>query len=302
MQTPWSHYMRLGIVHFMAYPFAMTGEGDIERSVRSILEKPYFDCIEITHVNDPALRGKLTELIGQSGITLTYGAQPQLLRNQENVNSLDEALRLRAVARLKACIDEAYEMGSQGFAFLAGKYSPDTVEQSYRALVRSTRELCGYAASKGGMPVNLEVFDYDVEKCSLIGPADLAARFAKDMRAEFDSFGLMVDLSHIMQLHSGIDANMDPVAPYIRHVHIANAVLEPGAQAYGDQHPRFGFPHGVVDEGILAAFLRKLFAIGYLGEGRRPIVSFEVKPWGQEDSECVIANAKRFLDAAWAMV
>ncbi|HML45223.1 MAG TPA: sugar phosphate isomerase/epimerase family protein [Clostridia bacterium] len=294
--------MKLGIVYFMAYPFAMTGEGDIERTVRRILEDPDFDCIEMTHVNDPALRARLKAWIEQSGITLTYGAQPQLLRNQENVNSLDEALRRRAVERLKGCIDEAYEMGAQGFAFLAGKYSPETVEQSYQALTVSTRELCAYAAAKGDMPVNLEVFDYDVEKCSLIGPADLAARFAKEMSAQFESFGLMIDLSHIAQLHSGIDANIDPVVPYIRHVHIANAVLTQGAQAYGDQHPRFGFPHGVVDDELLVVFLRKLFAIGYLGEGRRPVVSFEVKPWGDEDSECVIANAKRFLTAAWAKV
>lgn len=302
MQTPLSHYMKLGIVYFMAYPFAMSGEGDIERTVRRVLEDPDFECIEMTRVNDPALRARLKAWIEQSGITLTYGAQPQLLRNQENVNSLDETLRRRAVDRLKGCIDEAYEMGAQGFAFLAGKYCPDTVEQSYQALVASTRELCAYAAAKGEMPVNLEVFDYDVEKCSLIGPADLAARFAKEMSAQFESFGLMIDLSHIAQLHSGLDANIDPIVPYIRHVHIANAVLTRGARAYGDQHPRFGFPHGVVDEDLLVAFLRKLFAVGYLGEGRRPIVSFEVKPWEEEDSACVIANAKRFLSAAWARV
>jgi sugar phosphate isomerase/epimerase len=294
--------MKLGIVYFMAYPFAMSGEGDIEGTMRRILEDPDFDCIEITRVNDPALRERLKELIRQSGVTMTYGAQPQLLRNQENVNSLDEGLRRRAIDRLKTCIDEAYEMDAHGFAFLAGKYSPDSKERSYAALVESTRELCGYAASKGDMPVNLEVFDDDVEKCSLIGTADYAARFAERISREFPNFGLMVDLSHVTQLHTGIDANIDPIAPYIRHAHIANAVLTPGAPAYGDQHPRFGFPNSVVDEDMLAAFLRKLFDIGYMGEGKRPIVSFEVKPWGDEDSEFVVANAKRFLRSAWLRV
>jgi sugar phosphate isomerase/epimerase len=286
----------------MAYPFAMSGEGDIERTVRRIIEDPDFDCIEMTRVNDPALRARLAGLIRQSGITMTYGAQPQLLRNQENINSLDETLRRRAIDRLKACVDEAYETGAQGFAYLAGKYDPGSKEEAYAALVDGSRELCAYAASKGDMPVNLEVFDDDVEKCSLIGTVDYARRFAERMSGEFPNFGLMVDLSHITQLHTGIDANIDPIAPYIRHAHIANAVLKPGAAAYGDQHPRFGFEHGVVDEDTLAAFLRKLYDIGYLGEGRRPIVSFEVKPWGDEDSEAVIANAKRFLNAAWIKV
>ena len=295
-------YMKVGLVYFMAYPFAMTGEGDIEATVRRVLMDDYFDCIELTRINDPALRAKVAELVKQSGCVMTYGAQPQLMRNQENLNSLDEALRARAVARMKRCVDEAYETGAQGIAYLAGKYDPDKAEDAYRALVQSTREICAYAKEKGGMPVNLEVFDYDIEKCALIGPTPLALRFVREICKEFDNFGLMVDLSHMTQLHETMDECIDPIVPYIRHVHIANAVLEPGAPAYGDQHPRFGFPNSLVDVDMLTAFLEKLFAIGYLGEGKRPIVSFEVKPWGEEDSEMVLANAKRFLNEAWYKV
>lgn len=302
MKTPFSHYMKLGIVHFMAYPFAMTGDGDIERTMRRIMEDADFECIEVTRINDLELRGRIRDMAEQSGITLTYGAQPQLLRNQENINSLDEELRVRAVNRLKVCIDEAYEVDAKGFAFLAGKYDEGKVEEHYQALVRSTHDLCDYAAQKGNMPMLLEVFDYDVEKFSLIGPIDITERYAQEMSAEYSSFGLMVDLSHIAQLHSGIDANIDPIASYIRHVHFANAVLTQGEAAYGDQHPRFGFPNSVVDEDMLAVFFRKLFAIGYLAEGKRPIVSFEIKPWENENSELAIANAKRFLRAAWARV
>lgn len=302
MHEPLNHYMKLGLVHFMAYPFAMTGEGEIEATVRRVLCDSDFECIELTRINDESVRHRVAGLIEQSGITMTYGAQPQLLRNQENLNSLDEAMRLRAVNRMKACIDEAYEMSAKGFAYLAGKFDPAKVEEHYQALLKSSRELCRYAVQKGGMPVNLEVFDYDVEKCSLIGPTARALRFVKEISAEFPFFGLIVDLSHMTQLHETIDECIDPIIPYIRHVHIANAVLETGAEAYGDQHPRFGFPKGLVDEDTLVKFLRKLFEIGYLKEGKRPIVSFEVKPWGDEDCGMVVAGAKRFLAQAWAKV
>lgn len=40
-------------------------------------------------------------------------------------------------------------------------------------------------------------------------------------------------------------------------------------------------------------FLRELFIIDYLGEGKRPIVAFEVKPLPGESSEMVIVGAKR---------
>ncbi len=302
MQESIKKYMKVGLVHFMAYPSAMTGEGEILKTVRRVLEDDYFDAIELTHISDPAVRREVASLVCQSGAALGYGAQPQLMRGGENLNSLDESLRLRALSRLKACVDEACEMGAQGIAFLAGKYDAARREEHYQALVRSTREICAYARERGNLQVNLEVFDYDVEKCSLIGPAPLAARFAKEITAEFDHFGLMLDLSHMTQLHETMDESVDPVARFIRHVHIANAVLVPGAPAYGDQHPRFGFPGSEVDVQLLVRFLRKLFDVGYLGAGKRPVVAFEVKPWGDEDSEMVLANAKRFLNEAWAMV
>lgn len=300
MQESMKKYFKTGLVHFMAYPFAMTGEGAIKATIRRVLEDAYFDYIELTKINDSEVREQVAQMARQSGVGIAYGAQPQLMRNGENLNSLDEDLRQRGVARMKTCIDEAYELGAEGVAFLAGKYNPEKVEAHYQALKKSTREICQYAKEKGELKVNLEVFDYDVEKCSLIGPVALARRFAQEMTAEFDFFGLMADLSHITQLRESLDENLNPIAPYLRHAHIANAVLIPGAAAYGDQHPRFGFPNGVVGVEALKAFLKKLFDIGYLGEGRRPVISFEVKPFGDEDPEMVLAGAKRALNQAWA--
>lgn len=296
------NYIRPGLVYFMAYPFAMTGEGDIANTIYDLCKDTYFDVLEITKINDAKVRSSVKKYAAESGITLTYGAQPQLMRNNENINSLDESLRLRAVARMKECIDEAYEIGAKGFAFLAGTYKDATKEESYKALVASTKALCDYAKQKGDMPINLEVFDYDVEKCSLIGPAPLAARLAAEITAYADNFGLMVDLSHIVQLREPLGENMGPIAPYIKHAHIANCVLEQGKDAYGDQHPRFGFDCGLVGAKEVAAFLQKLLEIGYLKKGNPQIVSFEVKPWADEDPAMVIAGAKRVLDEAWAML
>ncbi len=48
--------------------------------------------------------------------------------------------------------------------------------------------------------------------------------------------------------------------------------------------------------------MRELFQIGYLGEGKRPIVAFEVKPLPGESSEMVIAGSKRTLLEAWSQL
>ena len=207
------------------------------------------------------------------------------------------------MAVLKEGIDQAYELGCVDFSFLSGRYREETKEQSFCQLIKSTRELCAHARDKGDMPICCEVFDYDIDKKALIGPAPLAARYAGIIREEFGNFGLLADLSHIPMIHETIEESILPVKDYIIHAHMGNTVIKsPDCEAYGDNHPRFGFPDSENDVNELAGYLRLLLKTGFLNEKTRPIVSFEVKPWKDEPSEAVIANAKRTLNLAWELV
>ncbi len=296
-------YMRVGLVHFMAWPSTIRGEGPILETVRRIAVDDYFDAIELTWIKDAAVRAQVGTMAKCSKLAVGYGGQPRTLTTGLNINDVNEEGRRKAVATLKEGIDEAYELGAAGFAYLSGKYAEETKEASYQALLRSTRELCAYAASKGSMPVNLEIFDYDIDKKSLIGPTALANRFAREVRKEHANFGLLVDLSHIpMYLESAEEAIL-PIRDLIRHVHIGNTVIKnPSLTAYGDTHPRFGFEGGENDVCQVAEFLRVLLFAGVIRKEDPPFLSFEVKPWADEDPEMVIANAKRTLNQAWALV
>ena len=296
-------YMKPGLVHFMAYPSTIKGEGPVVETIKKIALDEYFTAIEITTIKSDEERKQVKKMLETSHMTVAYGAQPRLLTTGLNINDLNEEGRQKALANLKAGIDEAYEIGASGFAFLSGKYEESTKEESYQALVRSTREICAYVKSKGRMKVALEVFDYDVDKKSLIGPANLALRYAKEIREEHAHFGLMVDLSHIPLIHETIEESLLPVKDYIIHAHIGNCVVKsPDLPAYGDVHPRFGFPNGENDVDQVVAYLKVLLNIGFLNTTNPPIVSFEVKPFGDEDPDIVIANAKRTLNEAWAKV
>ncbi|HHT89264.1 MAG TPA: sugar phosphate isomerase/epimerase [Clostridiales bacterium] len=296
-------YMKVGLIHFMAYPSTMNGEGPIYETIRKIAADYYFDAIEITHIKDNKVRSQVKKLLDTSHMTIAYCAQPRLLAAGLNINDTDEEGRLKAVQLLLESIDEAYEMGAVGFAFLSGKYSEDKKEQAYQALVKSTEELCAYAKSKGNMRVALEIFDYDIDKKSLIGPVELAKRFAEDITKKYNNFGLMVDLSHLPLVRETPEQSLIPIKDYIIHAHMGNAVVkDPSYAAYGDVHPRFGFPNSENDVDELVEFLKVLKGIGFLNEKNPPIVSFEVKPYGDEDSDVVIANAKRVLNQAWHKV
>ena len=113
------------------------------------------------------------------------------------------------------------------------------------------------------MMVELEVFDFDMDKAALIGPAPYAARFAADMRTTHNNFGLLVDLSHFPTTYETSKFVIRELRPYITHLHIGNAVVKPGCEAYGDQHPRFGFPDSANDTAELLDFFRVLKEEGF---------------------------------------
>lgn len=303
MQTSFREYMKTGIILHMAYNGLAAGEGPILECLSQIAKDDFFEAVEVTQMKDDAVRRKAAEIIEVSHMQVAFGGQPMLLTTGKNINHLDETQRRIALDTLKNGIDQAYELNARGFSFLAGQYEEETKEASFEALLDSTRQLCEYAASKGDMTVLCEVFDYDIDKKSLIGPAHLAKRYAETICSEYGNFGLMVDCSHIPMLHETNEESLLPVKEYIRHAHMGNTVIKsPDCPGYGDSHPRFGFPNGENDVEELAAYLQVLVDIGFLNRENRPIVSFEVKPFGDEDSEFVIANAKRTLNDAWRLV
>lgn len=83
---------------------------------------------------------------------------------------------------------------------------------------------------------------------------------------------------------------------YINYIHIGNAVIKLDYQAFGDQHPRFGFPHSANDTSELVGFLRVLNEEGVMNSDDLYVMSFEVKTWGVEVEEVTIANTTRTIN------
>jgi len=295
-------YMKVGIVHFMAYPQTPTGEGPIVETVRRIAEDDFFSAIEITTVKDPKVREHVARILEESHLVVGYGAQPILLTQKLNLNAFEQVERANAVQAVKEAVDEAVALGAEALAVLSGPDPGERRGEAMQLLVQSLTEICTYARSKGNIKVILETFDQKVDKRCLIGPHTDAVQVAAAVRKVDPGFGLMLDLSHLpLQGETSREA-LQVAKDHLAHIHIGNCVKKEGHPAYGDQHPRFGIEGGENDVPQVVEFLRELFHIGYLGEGRRPIVAFEVKPLPGESSEMVIAGAKRTLVEAWSQV
>jgi sugar phosphate isomerase/epimerase len=298
MKDPIQKYFDIGTIQWMSNPPAAY---DLISSVRTLACDEYFSVLELTHIPEEKTREKVKSLLAQSHMRVCYGAQPKLLGPGLNPNAVDEEGRKAAEATLFAAVDEAEYLGAKGIAFLAGKWTQENKEAAYSQLLKTTRNLCSYAAEKD-MFIELEVFDYDMDKASLIGPAPLAARFAADMRTTHNNFGLLVDLSHFPTTYETSKFVVQTLRPYITHFHIGNAVVKKGCEAYGDQHPRFGFPDSANDVAELTDFFTVLKEEGFLQSKKPYILSIEVKPWKDEDGDIILAATKRVINRAWALV
>ena len=286
-------YFKVGTIQWMSYP-----KRDAMESLKAICKDPYFDAIELRGYGEDNAAAKA--LLDQSHLKVCYGAQPRII-GKCNPNAIDEDERKKAETTLMEAIDEAEYLGAEAIAFLSGKWHKETKEDAYRQLLKTTRNVCSYAAGKG-MSVELEVFDFDMDKASLIGPAPLAARFAADMRTTHNNFGLLVDLSHFPTTYETSQFVIRTLRPYITHFHFGNAVVKPGCEAYGDKHPRMGYPDSANDTEELVDFLRVLKEEGFFCAEQPYVLSMEVTLRPGEDEDIVLANTKRVLNRAWALL
>lgn len=304
---PWHDTFHMGVVHFMAYPQAQ-GRDEIVKTVEEVLCDTFFQAIEVSALLDTECLQRIGTLCRIARVELLLGAHPLILSRKLALGALEEEKRREALLALQEAIDKAYHCGAKVLTLLSGRRPEREQEEKAKdLLVESLVTLCRYAEERAGsagylLGVNLEIFDYAVDKEALIGPAPFAFEVASRVRAECRNFGLTVDLSHQPLLFEDPAYTLGLLAPFVGHVHLGNAVLERGHPAYGDLHPRFGIEGGCNDVEEVARFLEVLFRIGYFKRPtftERPVVSFEVKPLPDEDPRLVLANAKRTFLAAW---
>ena len=278
-------YFQVGIIQWMSYP-----KRDSMESLKAICADDFFDAIELKGYGEKNAEAKA--LLEQSHLKVCYGAQPRLLGPKLNPNAIDEEERKKAEATLIEAVDEAEYLGAKGIAFLAGKWDDITKDQSYEQLLKTTRAVCSYAASKS-MNVECEVFDFDMDKAVLIGPAPYAAKFAADMRTTHNNFGLLVDLSHFPTTYETSRFVIRTLRPYITHFHFGNAVVKQGCDGYGDLHPRFGYPNSANDTEELLDYLRVMKEEGFFNAENPYVLSMEVTLRPGEDEEIPCSGARR---------
>ena len=296
----------LGVVHFMLYPETMRGDGPVVETLRTLIEDPDIQFIEITHVEDDGARREVAEMLRESGKGCAFGAQPCLLSRRLDLNDANPTKRSEAVDAMKRSVDETVEVGVRAISFLSGKDPGEQYRDEARErLHRSVRDICAHARSANPeMQVFIETFDrVPFGKNALVGPTAEAVEFARIVRRDFPDFGLLLDLSHLPLLGESPRQALTLAKDVLGHAHMGNCVLrKPDHPAYGDEHPPFGIEEGENGASELAEYLAELARIGYLNETSPRPASFEIKPLPGQTSADALANGKATLTQAWRIL
>jgi sugar phosphate isomerase/epimerase len=298
-------YMKVGLVHFMAFPECIKGEGPVVETLQKVCDDDYFQAVEVTHIADAGARKAAIEACKSADMSVGFAAQPVLLIGGHDLNSLCPEKRRASVDAVRDCLEEANEWEADALTLLSGKdVAEDDRRMAKSMLMASIKEICEFSRRSSKMPIILETFDRQpFGKNCLIGPTDEAGDIADQIEPYFHSFGLCLDLSHLPLLGETADEALKAATPYIRGIHIGNCVMKDAAHpAYGDEHPPFGVEGGENGVDELCEFLKALLEAGYIGEGMKNAVTIEVKPMKDQTSDEAISLCKTALDAAWAAI
>jgi sugar phosphate isomerase/epimerase len=92
MDTHWSAYLTLSIVHFMIFPETMRGEGPVLESVRVIADDPFFGGIEITWIKDAEVRKQVKSDMEITRLATLSGSDPGDVGRPAAIDRLADSL------------------------------------------------------------------------------------------------------------------------------------------------------------------------------------------------------------------
>ena len=219
----------------------------------SILEKTKIDTIELYFPFEKTKEMK--SVINDHGIkNIVYPIAGVQKMEGFSLCDLNEKNRMNAVFLLLRAFETAHEIGAEKVLITTGRDVAD-IDRS-KALDQFMKSMDRLLPVAENFDVVLETGDRSVDARQLIGPTDLGMEVAENIRKSHKNFFLTLDTSHIAQLGESVEESIDKALYLSNHVHLASCVLKPGHTLYGDKHPFFSHPDGVLsDERLHNIFL-----------------------------------------------
>lgn len=309
MQKSWESYIDVGIVLPKLFSGIADDKDRFFEGLMTILADPFFTVVEVSYTPEDEIVEMTREYARLAGAQVVFNGGDAVRHLGMDLSSLDEEKRKASVESGKRLIDQCYQENARIMHVVTGKYTTEEEKDAMlEAFERSLMELCEYARQAAAdqeytLVVSVETGDRYFDRHYLLGPTNEAVAIVRRVKEKYENVGILLDQSHFPVMREDPHKALWQAKDYLSHVHIGNSYVKDMEKPYfGDKHLPFGVPDSEVDAEELARFLTTLGKTGFFsrpGATRKPLVSFEVGPFGDEPEELVIANIKRVFFEAW---
>ena len=182
MDFPWTKYFHLGIVVPAFFRDIRLRTGPILEVLHQAASDPFFQALEFSGAEDPAVQKEVAKTVRASGKSLVFSGGSYCYVNQNNLHDLDEGKRRQAVENVRKIIDEAGEYGCQ-VLYVMGFEAPADRQAALEKFKASLAELSAYARGRNpANPLTLAVENFHIllKDPFLIGPTLKTAELLRE--------------------------------------------------------------------------------------------------------------------------
>lgn len=275
-------------------------KGIIAEAVDRIASEGLFESVEVPLVTYSQDRARMRSVISRSGLHMTTWMSYVLAQEGLNLSSLDESIRRRSVRTVLDRCELALDAGSSRIGVLSGPdCGPKLRHRAMENLYASLCELCASLARYGHCSLTLEALDRGVHKNGLIGPTQEAAKLVRKVRERHPNMFVNWDSAHAALNGEVLADSFSLVADMADGIHLANAVLDPSSDLFGDHHiPIKGV--GFLDVAGIAHLFQKAWETGCF-DGEKKRIAVEVRAGTHEDPWKTIYQCWDILEEAWGL-
>ena len=286
--------------HIAELFFPLAGdENAILQVISRIASIGYYRGFETGIIHQPKIATNIHKIAEENGLNVTQWLTFELLKDNLNLSSLDAELREKSIRRASELVHLAAECGTSKLSLVSGGDPGDTRREEAKkgfgeALVRIGEIVSQY----DNMILQVEPLDRFAHKCQLIGPTDETVEWMKALRPDCPKLYMAWDSAHVALNQEDLTASLTLAAPLISQLHLANAILDPQAQGYGDYHMKFGEP-GFLTLTSAAYIIQTAMQLALPKELAPISIAIEMRTTEQDDLWDNERQCREFLKAAW---
>lgn len=238
--------------------FALAGnETELFRVTERILNGGFYRKMELGSVKNPEIRKEFGRMVRELDLEWVQWLTADINELGLNPSTTDRNLREKTIKEILRLTETAAQNGANHIAIIGGPDSGEAMREEARKGLEEVLSVISEKISQyPGMNLFLEPLDRGAHKNNLIGPTPEAVALMEKINQHHNNCRIGWDSAHVALNQEDFGDSIRQSAPFLGQLHIANAIVNPQAEGYGDWHMPMGEP-GVINvdsaSGILQA-------------------------------------------------